>query len=55
MTNKPYKKSCIILQGYNNIEKTVFWTQALIIQQYNQRLLFWFAPILQKQEMKIIL
>lgn len=28
LTDKPYKKSCLIVQGYNNIEKTVFLTQA---------------------------
>ena len=54
-TDKPYKKSRLVVQGYNNTEKTALLTQALIIQRYSQRLLLSVSPALRKREMKIML
>lgn len=55
MTHKLYKKSLFMIQGYNDIKKTAFLTQALTIQWCSQRLLFSVLPALQIQKMKIIL
>lgn len=46
ITNKSYKKPCLVVQGYNNIKKTTLLTQAPRIQQYNQCLLFSITPVL---------
>ncbi len=55
MINKSYKKSCLVVQSYNDIEKTALLTQALTIQQCSQCLLISVAPVLRKQKMKIML
>ena len=52
MTDKLYEKSCLVVQGYNDIEKMALLTQALIIQWCSQRLLLSVAPVLRKQECK---
>ncbi len=54
-TNKPYEKSRLVVQGYNDTEKTGLLTQALTIQRCSQRLLLSVAPALQKRGMKIML
>lgn len=46
ISDKPYKKSCFVIQGYNNIKKTAFLTQLLTIQQYSKYLLLSVAPTL---------
>ena len=53
--DKLYKKSCLVVQGYNNTKKTAFLTQALTIQQCSECLLLTISPMLQKREMKIML
>ena len=52
-TNKPYKKSGLVVQGYNNTEKIALLTQAPTIQQCSQRLHLSILPVLWKQRMKI--
>lgn len=47
-TDKPYKKSRLIIQGYNDIKKMALLTQVLIIQQCSQRLLFSISLTLKK-------
>ena len=54
-TNKLYGKSCLVVQGYNDIEKTVLLTQTPTIQQCSQRLLLSVSATLRKQGMKIML
>lgn len=44
--DKSYKKSCFVIQGYNDIKKTTFLFQAPIIQQYSQYLLLSISPML---------
>ncbi len=54
-TNKPYKNSRLVVQSYNDTEKTALLTQAPTIQQCSQCLLLSVAPTLQKRGMKIML
>lgn len=54
-TNKLYKRSCFMMQGYNDIEKSVFLTQVFIIQQCRQCFLLLITPALCKQGIKMIL
>ena len=54
-TDKPYEKSRLIVQGYNDTEKTALLTQAPTIQRCSQRLFFSVSPTLQKRGMKIML
>ncbi len=54
-TNKSYKKFRLVVQGYNDTEKTTLLNQAPTIQQYSQCLLLSVAPALRKREMKILL
>ena len=48
-TDKPYKKSRLVVQGYNDTEKTALLTQAPTIQRCSQRLLLSVSPALQKR------
>ena len=54
-TDKSYKKSRLVVQGYNNTEKTALLTQTPTIQHYSQRLLLSILLALRKKEMKIML
>lgn len=45
-TNKPYKKSHLMIQDYNDIEKIGLLTQHHTIQRYSQCLLLSFTPAL---------
>lgn len=54
-TDKPYKKSCLVIQGYNDTEKMALLTQASTIQQCSQCLLLLVIPALWKREMTIML
>ena len=54
-TDKLYEKSRLVVQSYNDIEKTALLTQAPTIQQCSQRLLLSISPALRKRGMKIML
>ncbi|KAI0993172.1 hypothetical protein K3495_g15012, partial [Podosphaera aphanis] len=48
-TDKPYEKSRLVIQGYNDHEKNEILTQSPTIQRMSQRLILALAPSLLKQ------
>ena len=48
-TDKPYEKSRLVIQGYNDHEKNEILTQSPTIQRMSQRLILAIAPSLLKQ------
>ena len=55
MTDKSYEKSRLVVQDYNDTEKTALLTQAPTIQRCSQRLLLLISPALRIRKMKIML
>ena len=54
-TSKPYEKSRLVVQGYNDAEKMAILTQAPTIQRCSQRLLLAITPALRKVGMQVML
>jgi hypothetical protein len=44
-TDKTFKKSRLVMQAYNNLEKSIILTQSPIIQRVSQRLILVFAVL----------
>ena len=55
MTDAPYEKSRLVVQGYNDAEKTAILTQSPTIQQCSQRLILAIAPALRKMGMEVMI
>lgn len=54
-TDKTFKKFCLIVQAYNNLNKNLVLTQSSIIQQISQRLIICFTAIFQNNITKLYL
>jgi len=54
-TSAPYEKSRLVVQGYNDAEKTALLTQSPTIQRCSQRLILALAPTLRKRGMELML
>ena len=54
-TDALFKKSRLVIQGYNNNNKEIIFTQSPIIQQANQQVIIVLAPSLIKNGMAVYL
>ena len=54
-TNAPFKKSRLVIQGYNNNNKEVIFMQSPTIQQASQWVIIALAPSLIKNGMAVYL
>lgn len=54
-TNKAFKKSRLVVQAYNNADKTLVFTQSPTIQRVSQRVIICLAAIFQDKDTKLFL